>query len=105
MLYITGGSPTSREIIETDFLPAFLAYYERGNRYGFWAVVEKSSGDFLGWFHFRPPHDSTDPDVAELGYRLRKAAWGKGYATEGSQAIIDKGFRELECPASHRLYL
>ncbi len=96
MLYITGGKPTPRETIETDYLPAFLAYYERGDRYGFWAVVEKSSGDFLGWFHFRPPHDSTDPDVAELGYRLRKTAWGKGYATEGSRAIIDKGFRELD---------
>jgi RimJ/RimL family protein N-acetyltransferase len=95
MRYITGGPPTPRELIELDFLPAWLAYYERGDRYGFWATIEKSTGDFLGWFHFRPPHDSSDPDVAELGYRLNRAAWGKGYATEGSRALIDKGFREL----------
>jgi RimJ/RimL family protein N-acetyltransferase len=31
----------------------------------------------------------------ELGYRLRRSAWGKGYATEGSRALIAKGFAEL----------
>lgn len=34
------------------------------------------------------------PNEVELGYRLHKAAWGKGYATEGSRALIDKGFAE-----------
>ena len=29
-------------------------------------------------------------DDPELGYRLKRSAWGKGYATEGSQALIDK---------------
>ncbi len=32
--------------------------------------------------------------VAELGYRLRQSAWGNGYATEGSLALIDHGFTE-----------
>lgn len=31
----------------------------------------------------------------ELGYRLHKSAWGSGYATEGSRALIRKGFTEL----------
>jgi RimJ/RimL family protein N-acetyltransferase len=35
------------------------------------------------------------PGEAELGYRLRKSAWGKGYATEGSRALIRKGFTEF----------
>jgi RimJ/RimL family protein N-acetyltransferase len=33
--------------------------------------------------------------VIELGYRLRQSAWGKGYATEGSRALMDKGFTEF----------
>jgi RimJ/RimL family protein N-acetyltransferase len=94
MNFITGGLPTPREEIENDVLPAFLRYYERGDRYGFWAAVEKSSGEFLGWFHFRP-REGGDPDEAELGYRLRRSAWGKGYATEGSRALIHNGFAEL----------
>ncbi|WP_252782054.1 GNAT family N-acetyltransferase [Actinoallomurus rhizosphaericola] len=31
----------------------------------------------------------------ELGYRLRRSAWSKGYATEGSRTLIRKGFTEL----------
>ncbi len=94
MHFITGGRPTPRREIETDVLPAFLGYYERFAGYGFWAAIEKSTGGFIGWFHFRPAKDSP-PDEVELGYRLRRAAWGKGYATEGSRALIDKGFAEL----------
>ena len=94
MFHITGGRTTTREEIEKDFLPAFLGYYERGDGYGFWAVVERSTGDFLGWFHFRPGEGHPD-DEPELGYRLRKSAWGKGYGTEGSIALIRKGFTEF----------
>jgi RimJ/RimL family protein N-acetyltransferase len=94
MHFINGGRPTPRREIETDVLPTFLEYYERLPGYGFWATVEKSSGRFVGWFHFRPAVDA-DPEDVELGYRLRKSAWGKGYATEGSRALIHKGFAEL----------
>src|SRR6266700_2296239 len=92
--FITGGTPTSRSEIEGEVLPAFLGYYERFAGYGFWAAVEKATGEFLGWFHFRPPQGAS-PDEAELGYRLRQSAWGKGYGTEGSRALIRKGFTEL----------
>jgi RimJ/RimL family protein N-acetyltransferase len=93
MRFINGGRPTPREEIESEVLPAFLGYYERFAGYGFWAAVEKSTTQFVGWFHFRPV-EAARPDDVELGYRLRKSAWGKGYATEGSRALIDKGFAE-----------
>ena len=94
MFHITGGVLTSREEIETDYLPAYLDYYRRYAGYGFWAVIEKGSGDFVGWFLFRPEpgHPADEP---ELGYRFRKPFWGKGYGTEGSMALIDKGFAEF----------
>jgi RimJ/RimL family protein N-acetyltransferase len=94
MHFINGGRPTPRHEIEGDVLPAFLGYYERFAGYGFWAAIEKSSERFVGWFHFRPAN-LADPDEVELGYRLVKSVWGKGYATEGSRALIDKGFAEL----------
>ena len=31
----------------------------------------------------------------EVGYRLVRSAWGKGYATEGSRALIERGFTSL----------
>ncbi len=94
MRFINGGRPTPRQEIERDVLPMFLGYYERFAGYGFWAAVEKATGRFTGWFHFRPV-PAADSEEVELGYRLGKSAWGQGYATEGSRALIDKGFAEL----------
>jgi RimJ/RimL family protein N-acetyltransferase len=94
MRFITGGLPTPREEYENDLMPRYLWYYEQFTGYGFWATMEKSTGDFAGWFHFLPAEDAPS-DEPELGYRLRKAFWGKGYASEGSRALIDKGFSEL----------
>ena len=93
MRFINGGKPTAYDVIQQQTLPRFLAYYEKYEAYGFWAAIEKSSHAFIGWFHFRPALDHAD-DI-DLGYRLRKIAWGKGYATEGSRALIHKGFTEL----------
>jgi RimJ/RimL family protein N-acetyltransferase len=94
MRYITGGPSTPRDEIERDYIPAYLAYYERYEGYGFWAAIEKATSGFLGWFHFRPYKDDA-PNEPELGYRLRRSAWGHGYATEGSRALIHKGFTDL----------
>ena len=90
MRFLTGGTPTSREVIEHEILPRFLCSYERAG-FGTWAAMEKASGDFLGWFSFR----EAAPDAVELGYRLRRAAWGQGYATEGARALIRLGFTTL----------
>jgi RimJ/RimL family protein N-acetyltransferase len=91
MRYITGGTATSRQEIEEDYLPAWLAYYDRFEGYGFWAAMEKASGAFLGWFHLRPPPQAAR-DHPELGYRLRRSAWGRGLATEGARALVDAAF-------------
>jgi RimJ/RimL family protein N-acetyltransferase len=102
MRFLNGGKPTPRAEVRTAIIPVFLGYYERFEEFGFWAAVEIATGQFLGWFHFRPPLRDEDmpagwdeDGVAELGYRLRRSAWGKGYATEGSRALIDKGFTEF----------
>jgi RimJ/RimL family protein N-acetyltransferase len=94
MRFITGGKPTRRDVIRDQTLPRFLRYYDRFEGFGFWVAIEKSTGEFLGWFEFRPPEGSGTEEV-ELGYRLKRSAWGKGYATEGSRALVRKGFTDL----------
>ena len=93
MRFINGGKPTEYDVIQNKILPQWLEYYKKYQGYGFWAAIEKSSHEFIGWFHFKPALDNQDE--IELGYRLRKAVWSKGYATEGSRALILKGFKEL----------
>ncbi|ACK73605.1 acetyltransferase, putative [Gloeothece citriformis PCC 7424] len=103
MYFINGGQPTDYEIIKNKVLPRFLAYYEKYENLGTWGVVEKKTQNFLGWILFRPACEfifaselnlAEDAEI-ELGYRLCQSSWGKGYATEGSKALINKGFREL----------
>jgi RimJ/RimL family protein N-acetyltransferase len=94
MRYLSGGPATPREVIEREVLPRFLGSYGRAEGYGFWAAVEKASGEFVGWFGFNP-HDELGPGEISLGYRMRQSAWGQGYATEGARALIRKGFIEL----------
>ncbi|MFC8594755.1 GNAT family N-acetyltransferase [Streptomyces atroolivaceus] len=94
MRFINGGRPTSREVIQARALPRLLHDHPCFGTRGYWAAQEKGTGAFLGWFEFRPLHEHS-PAVVELGYRLNKAAWGSGYATEGSQALIRKRFTTL----------
>jgi RimJ/RimL family protein N-acetyltransferase len=95
MRYITGERPTPRAEIRDRILPAFLGYYRRFDSFGYWVAEHKATGDFLGWFLFRPRQAEPREGEIELGYRLRRSAWGQGYATEGSVALIRKGFTEL----------
>jgi RimJ/RimL family protein N-acetyltransferase len=71
-----------------------MSYYDHFDGYGFWAAIDKTSDRFLGWFHLRP-QDGDRVDQPELGYRLRREVWGRGYATEGARALIRKGFTDL----------
>lgn len=98
-----GGNPSNYEVIQQT-LPKWINYYEQYDHYGIWAVVEKLSNKFIGWFHFYPATDSkfavelnlvTDDEIA-LGYRFHKSSWGNGYATEGSKALVEKGFTQWD---------
>ncbi len=92
MAYLTGGKPTPRQVY-VENLPAMMAGRGRLDCW-IWAAVEKASGDFVGWFSLRPD-PARGPDEAELGYRLRRAAWGRGYATEGAALMVRKAFADL----------
>jgi RimJ/RimL family protein N-acetyltransferase len=95
MHYLSGGVPTAPEVVRERYLPNILAGYERWDgKLGLFAAHEKDGGAFIGWFILRP--EAQGPlDEVELGYRLRQAAWGKGYGTEGSRALLGKAFTEL----------
>jgi RimJ/RimL family protein N-acetyltransferase len=94
MRYLSGGRPTPRRLIHDEILPRIIGYYDRHPGFGSWALVEKFTGAFVGWIALRPPEGKGIEDV-ELGYRLRRSAWGKGYATEAARTLVRKGFAEL----------
>lgn len=96
MRYLSGGEPTAPELIRERDLPSILAGYDRwAGAFGLFAAHENTNDAFLGWFCLRPEREGP-LDVVELGYRLRRPAWGHGYATEVSSALLTKAFTELD---------
>ena len=102
MRYIDDGKPEPREDVAACTLPRILRDYEvLPACLGWFAAVSAGSGSPLGWFGLMPPSSvgldgrpgGLDAGV-ELGYRLLRAAWGNGYATEGARAMVGKAFTE-----------
>jgi RimJ/RimL family protein N-acetyltransferase len=90
----TGDAPFASEAAARQFLRAYDQYRQYG--YGRWAVLSKSSGEWLGWcgLKFLPEEGETD-----IGFRFFPRYWGQGYATEAARACLRYGFEELGLPA------
>ncbi|WP_245854340.1 GNAT family N-acetyltransferase [Micromonospora wenchangensis] len=89
MRFLTGGRPTPPATVRDEQLPRILDGYDRYPGLGRWAAEDTVDGAFLGWFALDPSDGGTGP---ELGYRLRRPAWGRGLATEGARALVDHAF-------------
>jgi RimJ/RimL family protein N-acetyltransferase len=64
--------------------------------FGLWALELAASGEFIGFAGLNPmPVGVPGEDGYEVGWRLAKGAWGRGYATEGGTASLLVGFRDL----------
>ncbi len=76
-----------------------MAWFERHweeRGFGLWAVEERASGEFIGFiglvYHDGWPEGE---HKTEVGWRLGRAHWGRGLATEGALASVRYGFEGL----------
>lgn len=93
MLYLNNGQPVpDRSVIEE--LTAWIDNDDGSDGFGCWAIDETANGRFVGWIHFRPGHGGEEFEP-ELGFRLRRVCWGRGFATEAARTLIDRGFAEF----------
>ena len=90
MRHLGTGHPVPPARVRGRDLPRLLANHG-AHPLGCWAAEDRATDAFVGWFELRPM--ATTPVVAvELGYRLRRAAWGRGLATEGARALVEAVF-------------
>jgi RimJ/RimL family protein N-acetyltransferase len=85
---------------ESDLLAAHIAEDMAERGFGWWAAEVPGEAPFIGFIglsvpdfgaHFLPPGRI----VVEIGWRLARPWWGRGYATEGARAALAFGFGEL----------
>lgn len=72
-------------------------YLERG--IGRFAIIEKSSSEFIGWSGLKLNQGKKEElngfsNFIDIGYRLIPKFWGKGYALETAIACLDFGFKQ-----------
>lgn len=90
MRYLNGGLPVHEQGgVHGDFLTP------RGTEPEVLAAHERETGCFVGWFALFDDGLVSGLKTAELGYRLRRQAWGQGYGTEGASALVAEALGRL----------
>jgi RimJ/RimL family protein N-acetyltransferase len=84
-------SPAASDAYVGRILSAFA---EQG--WGLWALEAKATGEFLGYTGLAVARfEAAFTPAVEVGWRLARAAWGSGYASEAARAAVAFGFGDL----------
>jgi RimJ/RimL family protein N-acetyltransferase len=63
---------------------------------GLWAVEVAEGAPFIGYVGLWPARfEAPFTPAIEVGWRLARAHWGRGYATEAARAAVSDGFARL----------
>lgn len=96
--------PATLTRAESDALAARIRERLDRHGYGLWAVETKRRGKFIGFVGLSHPTfhaawmDHRPRPAVEVGWRLARTAWGRGYATEAARAAVDVAFHRLDLP-------
>lgn len=88
--------PANLSRAETKALMMRMDRHFERHGFGWWAVEMRGTAVFAGFVGLLVPafHAHFTPCV-EVGWRLVRSAWGRGFATEAGQASIDFAFEHL----------
>jgi ribosomal-protein-alanine N-acetyltransferase len=94
------GNNPIKTIEQAASVIQFIRQQYLDNGIGRWAVTEKVTNKFVGWTGLKLMKETVNNhnNYYDLGYRLIKKYWGKGYATETALASLAYGFNELKLP-------
>ncbi|MGH9276121.1 MAG: GNAT family N-acetyltransferase [Acidimicrobiales bacterium] len=87
-------APLSR--VESDaFVDRILAACDE-HGWGLWAVEVPEESEFIGFIGLAiPGFEATFTPCVEVGWRLARSTWGRGYAPEGGTEALRFAFDEL----------
>ena len=72
----------------------FIKNYSHYKKYGFgrWVLINRENNNFIGWCGIKFTPDKNEVD---LGFRILKSNWNRGYATEASIAVLKIAFNKF----------
>ncbi len=89
--------PSTQSLEETKIFFQRVAKNFEDHGFCWYAVDVLKSREFIGFIGLAWCEMEADfTPCAEIGWRLKKSAWGKGYATEGATRCLAYGFEELQ---------
>lgn len=89
----TGDPPFESQEAARLFIKNYDSYERTG--IGRYAVVRKEDNEFLGWCGLKY---HSDKRAVDLGYRLYRCYWGKGYASESAKGCVEYAFAKARFP-------
>lgn len=96
-VHIHLGNKPAKNIEEVRKQIANIRQQYLENGIGRWAVINKETGDFMGWAGIKIEKNINGHHrFYDLGYRFKPSYWNKGFATEAAKAFVDFGFTELK---------
>jgi RimJ/RimL family protein N-acetyltransferase len=100
--YLWGRARHRQEVIASH--GERMALGRRVDGLGYWMAFRHTdenavaTGEFVGLMMLPPAHgpdQPNDPTVAGLGYRIQRAQWRQGYASEASRELLRYSFEDL----------
>jgi RimJ/RimL family protein N-acetyltransferase len=93
VLLYTGDKPFASIDEAKNFIEKYYDNHEDG--YGRLSVFLKENNKYIGWCGLKYHKDENQ---TEVGYRLKKQFWNRGFATEAALACLHHGFTTLNLP-------
>lgn len=91
--------PSVMSVLESENLVARFRRHIQQEGYGFFALELKESGEFLGFVGLnKPAYALPFSPCIEIGWRLAKEYWGKGYASEAAGKCLEFAFAVCNIP-------
>ena len=88
--------PSLPSITETESFINRMQKMYREKNYCYFAVELLSTNKFIGFIGLSDQiFESPYTPYVDIGWRLDKDIWGKGYATEGALKCLDYGFNHI----------
>lgn len=86
----TGDDPFS----SVEEARLFIRHYDKYKKFGYgrWTILLRETNEYVGWCGLSYTVDTKETD---LGFRLLKKNWNKGFATEAAENCLMYGFQQL----------